>query len=157
MLNNMKIFISSLLLVSSMMANAESEISLSESKIKSRVGQTVSVDLVMSDFETTEGGGVNLHFNPKMVKVNSVVVDDSTWSFVNQDGEIDNNTGIVKDILFSSYRSVSGDAKIATIELEFVGKGKSKIKLRESGSNPFASNGEQMTVSFKKSKIRVRR
>ena len=64
MLNNMKIFIGSLLFVFSMMANAEPGVSLSESVIKSKVGRTVSVDLVMSDFAMTEGGGVEMHYDP---------------------------------------------------------------------------------------------
>lgn len=157
MLNNMKIFIGSLLLVCSMMANAESGISLSESKIQSRVGQTVSIDLVMSDFAMTEGGGVEMHYDPSLVKVNSVVVDSDTWNFASQNGDINNSDGSVSGILFSNYQGVSGDVKIATIELEFIGKGRGKITLNESDSNPFASNGEQMAVTFSKTRIRVRR
>jgi hypothetical protein len=59
--------------------------------------------------------------------------------------------------LFSSYQGVSGNAKIATIELEFIGKGKGVIGLSESDNNPFASNGEQVAVTFRSTKIHVRR
>lgn len=156
MLNNMKIFTGSLLFVFSMMANAEPGVALSESVIKSKVGRTVSVDLVMSDFAMTEGGGVDMYYNPALVQVNSVTVDGATWGFASKNGNIDNTNGVVSGILFSDYQGVAGDAKIATIELEFVSKGRGWIALDASGDNPFASNGEPMAVTFNHTNIRVR-
>lgn len=157
MFKNTNILIGVLIFIFSMMANAESEVSLSKSVIKSRIGSTVSVDLLMTDFAMTEGGGVEINYDPTLVQVNSVSIDGNTWSFVSRDGNINNADGTVSDILFSSYQGVSGNAKIATIELEFIGKGKGIIGLSESDNNPFASNGEQMAVTFKSSRIRVRR
>jgi hypothetical protein len=151
------ILVFGILAIFSMAAHADPSVSLSESKIKSRVGSIVEVDLMMSDFATTEGGGVELHYDSSLVQINSVVVDGTAWSFVSRDGDINNDDGIVSNILFSSYQGVSGNAKIATIELEFIGKGKGKIKLSEAASNPFASNGELIAVTYKSSKIRVRR
>lgn len=157
MFKNTNILIGCLLVVFSALVNAESGISLSESVIKSKVGASVSVDLLMSDFALTDGGGIEMHYDPALVQVNSVVVDGVVWSFARRNGDINNADGTVSDILFSSYQGVSGNAKIATIELEFVGKGKGTIGLSESGSNPFASNGSQMAVTFSSTKIHVRR
>lgn len=157
MFKNTNILIGCLLFIFSALVNAESGVSLSKSAIKSKVGDTVSVDLLMSDFALTNGGGVELHYDPALVQVNSVVVDGTVWSFAKRDGDINNADGVVSDILFSSYQGVSGNAKIATIELEFIGKGKGKISLSESGSNPFASNGAQMAVTFASTKVHVRR
>ena len=150
------ILIGGLLLVSSGIVNAEPEVLFSKWKVKSSVGATVSVDVLMVDFPNTEGGGIELQYNPALVNVNSVTVDESTWSFVNKDGDIDNTNGTVSEILFSSYKGVSGSAKIATVELEFVGRGKDSIMLNESDSNPFASNGDVFSVSFKPMLISVR-
>lgn len=157
MFKNTNILIGGLLFIFCAVANAEPVVSLSESVIKSKVGATVSVDLLMSDFSMTEGGGVEMHYNPALVRINSIIVDGSTWNFARHDGDINNTDGSVSGILFSNYRGVSGDAKIATIELEFIRKGRGKIRLSESDSNPFASNGEQMAVTFNPTKIRVRR
>ena len=157
MFKNTNSIVGGLLFMFSMMVHAEADVSLSESTIKSKIDSIVSVDLVMSNFSMTEGGGVEMQYDPKLVQINSVVVDAAAWSFVNRDGDINNADGTVSGILFSSYQGVSGDAKIATIELEFIGKGKGKISLSESNSNPFASNGEQMAVTFSPTKIHVRR
>lgn len=153
------IFIGILLFMFTALASADDEavVSLSKKKIKSNIGSTVTVDLQMSEFPVTEGGGVNIRYNPRVVQINNVTVDASTWNFVNQNGNIDNAYGIVSNILFSSFRGVSGDARIATIELEFVGRGKSKIRLEASDDNPFASNGEPLDVKFRSTRIRVRK
>ena len=157
MFKNTNILVGGLLFMFSMMAHAEAGVSLSQSTIKSKIGSIVSVDLVMSDFVKTEGGGVEVHYDPSIMRINSVVVDETSWSFVSRDGQINNADGTVSDILFSNYKGVSGDAKIATIEMEFVGKGKGKIVLSESDKNPFASNGEPLAVTFNSSRIHVRR
>lgn len=145
------------LFVFATIANAESGVSMSESNIHSKVGNTMLVDVLMSDFVFTEGGGIDMHFNPALVQVNSVVVDGDTWGFVNRDGSINNTDGLVSGILFSSYQGLSGNAKIATIELEFVGKGRGEISMSESASNLFAGNGEHLAVTFSSTRIHVRR
>ena len=146
-----------LLLMMSATVSAETGVSLSQSTIKSRAGSTLSVDVLMSDFPNTEGGGIEVHYNPDLVKVNSVVVDESTWTFVNRNGDIDNSAGTVTGIVFSNFGGVSGNARIATIELEFVANGKGSIVLSESDNNPFASNGEALAVNFNPTRIQVRR
>ena len=157
MFKNTNVLVGGLLFIFSMMVHAESGVSLSESTIKSKIGSIVSVDLLMSDFAMTEGGGIDIHYDSTLIQINSIVVDGATWSFVNRDGHINNADGTVSNILFSSYQGVSGNAKIATIELEFIGKGKGEINLSEAASNPFASNGQQMAVTFSSTKIHVRR
>ena len=157
MLRIIKVMLCGLMFLSSASVIAETTVSLDQQRITSRVGSTLSVDIVMSGAPTSEGGGVNLRYDPQLVKVKSVSVDKTTWNFVNNDGVIDNSKGVVSGILFSSYNGVTGDAKIATVELEFVGKGKGGITLSQSEINPFAGNGQTLAVTFKPSKIRVRR
>ena len=57
-----------LLLMMSATVSAETGVSLSQSTIKSRAGSTLSVDVLMSDFPNTEGGGIEVHYNPDLVK-----------------------------------------------------------------------------------------
>jgi len=156
MINKINILASCLLFVISTLVSA-ADVSFSEKRVRSHVGEQFSLDILMSDFPTTEGGGLVLHFNPKVVRVTNVSVDDSVWSFVNKNGDIDNGEGTVSDILFSNYRGVTGNAKIATIEFEAIKRGKSRIKLEESAINPFAGGGEKIAVTFKSSNVRVKR
>lgn len=157
MFNKINYFIGGLIFLFSTAAYADPGIFLSESTVKAKVGNVVSVDLLMSDFPVTEGGGVEINYDPALVQVNSVDVDDSVWNFAHRGGVINNTTGTVSDILFSSYQGVSGDVKIATIEIEFVGKGQGEIVLGESVNNPFAGGGQKIAVTFTATSIRVRK
>ena len=157
MTNKFNILVGALLFVFSTLVNAEANISFSEDVVKSRIGNAFTLDVLMTDFPTTEGGGLELYFDSALLQVTSVTVDDSVWTFVNKDGDIDNAGGSVSGILFSSYQGVASDAKVATIEFHAIHKGKSNITLEESASNPFASNGQNIDVTFTPSKIHTRR
>lgn len=156
MIKKITVLTGCLLFVISTLASA-ADVSFSEKRIKSRVGEQFSLDVLMSDFPTTEGGGIVLHFNPRVVQVRNVSVDDSVWNFVNRNGDIDNDRGTVSDILFSNYQGVTGNAKIATIEFEIINKGRSRITLEESSINPFAGGGENISVTFQSANINTRR
>ena len=157
MANKVNILIAAMLFAFPTLVNAEASVSFSKDVIKSRTGNTFTLDVLMSDFPITEGGGLVLHFDPSRLQVTNVTVDSSVWRFVNKDGEIDNTDGTVSGILFSSYQGVTDNAKIATIEFQAIRKGKSNIALEESASNPFASNGQVIDVTFIPTMIRIRR
>lgn len=145
-----------LLLGAAMTVQAEPLVGFSVNRIKVTAGQTFTLDITMQGFPATEGGGINLHYNPAVLKVSRVSVDGTTWTFVNRDGEIDNATGTVADILFSSYAGISDSAIIATVEFVAIDKGRSRLKLETSALSPFASNGEEIAVSYESAKINVR-
>ena len=146
-----------LFFVSSSVFADEALVGFSEKKTKTRVGEQFTIDIVMSGMPTTEGGGLNLKFNPKMLQVTNVSVDKGTWNFVSKDGEIDNQNGLVTDILFSNYKGVNDSAKIVTIEFEAIKRGRTKLRLNPSSISPFASNGEVVDVKFKKAVVKVRK
>ena len=123
-------------------------VDLSSDNINTYKGETFELDVHINDFISSEGGGITLRFNPALLQVVSVNIDETVWDFVNKAGKINNAEGKVSDILFSSYQGVVGDAKIATIEFKSIEQGSSTIALESSSSNPFASNGEVMDVSF---------
>jgi len=119
------------------------------------VGDEFSVDVVVSDLPVTEGGGFNLTFDPSMVQVTSVSVDNSVWTFKTLPGVIDNETGKVSDVMFARFDGISGDINIATVQFEGVGSGEFLLTLEESKPSPFASNGKKLTVQFKTATVNV--
>lgn len=130
-------------------------VALSSSEINVYEGETFTLDIMVNDFTTSEGGSVTLLFDPTLVQVVKVDVDSSVWDFVNKNGQINNVEGSVSDIIISSYQGVSGNAKVATIEFVSINNGTSEIILNESSANPFASNGLEMVVSFKSASVVV--
>ena len=145
-----------LLLLMTAGAWAEPTVALSEAKINAGVGDTIVVDIVLNDFPTTEGGGVTLKYNPSVVRVVGVELNEAAWNFVTRSGVIDNDRGRVTDLLFSSFQGASGDVVVATITLETLRKGRSRLKLFGSKLNPFAGGGQRLDVRFKRSGVRVR-
>ena len=159
MIKKMNVLITIFLLAFATLANAGGSISFSNSKVQSQVGESFSLDVLMSGMPMIEGGGIVLHFDPTLIEVTNVTVDNIVWRFVNNNGEINNDEGSVTDILFSSFRGVSGDAKIATVEFKSLAKKRKRgvISMTESTTNPFASAGQNISVSFEPAKIAVRR
>lgn len=151
------LFVFSSLAIADEVETAEPSVSFSAEKVKTTVGSEFSLDVVMADFPVTEGGGVSVQFDPSVLEVANVSINSDEWRFVNRTGDIDNADGIVSEILFSSYQGVTGNATIATIQFKAIGKGKAKIKLQEAESNPFASAGEKIDVSFEETKVKVRK
>jgi hypothetical protein len=122
------------------------------------IGNTVSVALKGQDFtQPIEGGGVNLSYNPLVLQLNSVKVDNTTWDFFTTPGTINNTTGKLTDLTFSSFAGRSGSFSIAQITFQSTGLGTSLLTLTESTLNPFASGGELISppVSFAAANIFV--
>lgn len=123
-------------------------VSLSSDTVNAYNGETFSLDIVMSNFSTTEGGGVTLAYDASKLAVTNVAVDENVWTFINKNGQVNNAEGSVRDILFSSYQGVSDQAVIATVEFNVLDTGTSSIELTESALNQFAGNGQAITVVF---------
>jgi hypothetical protein len=138
------------------LALAEPLVDFSSSMTRMKSGETFSLDVLMHAFPNTEGGGVNLLFNPDVLQVNAVTINGNAWDFENRSGEIDNSTGSVSDILFTNYKGVAGEARIATVEFHAIGRGETTIYLSESSTNPFATMGERVSVEFGTALVRVR-
>ena len=135
----------------------EPTVEFSPSRTKVKVGEAVSVDLIMQDFPLTQGGGLTLRFNPSVLQVTNVLVNNSTWDFATRAGSIDNTNGVVSDILFANFQGVSGNIEVASVQFEAIMKGRSKLKLTESeGYKPFLNaEGQHIPVVFKLGAIRV--
>jgi hypothetical protein len=138
-------------------ALAEPLVQLTPDKNEFAVGNTYSVQVMMEGFPQTEGGGVSLSFNPAMLQVTKVQVDSGTWTFVNRNGEIDNQAGLVSDIVFSNFSGVSGNAAIATIEFKAIKPGRSQLTLAGSTLNPFAGGGQPIEVAFGNAQVMIKK
>lgn len=155
MIKKLNILIGAFLFAFATLVNADTTVSFSDSRVISQAGQTFSLDILISGAPNIEGGGVAIHFRPDLLEVTNVTVDNTIWNFVNKDGDINNDKGSVTDVLFSSFRGVSGDAKIATVEFKSLKRGKGVISLEEASTNPFASGGQKISTSFESTKIKV--
>jgi hypothetical protein len=130
-------------------ASAAPTVSLSPAPANVQLGQSTTVSLSGSSFtQTTEGGGVSLHFDPTRVHVTNVTIDTTTWEFFTSVGAIDNTNGVVNNIVFASFAGRSGNFPIATITFQAVGVGTAALSLTESTTNPFASGGQHLAVTL---------
>ena len=123
-------------------------VALGSEQLNAVVGDIFTVDIAMNNFPTSEGGGVTVKFDASMLNVSDVTINEGSWNFVNKVGSIDNNTGVISDILFSSYQGVAGDSQIATITFSAIASGSSQIVLQGSSVNPFSSNGSVITANY---------
>ena len=119
------------------------------SSVETQPGETFEVAIVGEEFDVlTEGGGVSFSFNPNVVQVLDVQVDAPTWDFFSSSGTIDNESGMIHDIIFASFGGNIGSFPIATIQLETIDTGMSQLHPLASTLNPFSSNGQVLTVDF---------
>jgi len=102
-------------------------VAFTSEQVDATVGDVFTLDIAMSNFPVSEGGGVSVQFDASMLNVSDVTINSGSWNFVNKVGSIDNNTGVISDILFSSYNGVTGDSQIATITFNAIGSGSSQI------------------------------
>ena len=130
-------------------------VALTAEQVNAVVGESFTLDVSMSDFPTSEGGGVSVQFDASMLNVTDVTINSATWDFVNQVGNIDNNAGLVSDILFSSFNGVSGDSNIVTITFYAISSGSSQIALTSSEINPFSSGGNKVGATFISTKVQI--
>ncbi|WP_157118003.1 hypothetical protein [Oceanicoccus sagamiensis] len=82
-------------------------------------------------------------------------MNSTLWNFATSSGLVNRKGNMVSDILFSNFKGVSGDARIATVTFSAKRTGKTAIRLKPSEINPFASNGSVLDVKFQKTKIIV--
>ena len=155
-MNIVHILLAMMLMLFVVTAHGEPLVGFSEKRIKAKQGDTITIDIVMKDFPASEGGGLSLSFDPSVLNILAVNLNKDLWDFVTQEGNINNKDGQITDILFSSYKGVSGEATIVTVEFQAISHGKTKLWLHESLANPFASQGQRMAVEFDSARVFVK-
>jgi hypothetical protein len=124
-------------------------------QLEVEAGDVFSLDVRLENFPLSEGGGITVRFNQDVVRVIDVVID-SAWNFAASDGDIDNPSGVISDILVSSYQGVEGEAAVATIRMQAIAPGSSNIILSESQINPFAAQGAKVGPALVGALVTVR-
>jgi hypothetical protein len=123
-------------------------------------GNSVSMSIVGGGFTVLpsgflDGGGVNLTFDPLVVRVSSVTIDPF-WdpAFSVPGWSIDNIHGVVAPINFGTAGTgASGSFGIATVGFQVVGLGNCALTLAENADNPFGSGGSPVPVAFEAGQI----
>jgi hypothetical protein len=106
------------------------------------LNESFTLNVVGTDFPITQGGGFSLSYDGSILNVTNVSIDEvNTWTFVNNTGTIDNDYGILNDVIVSDFPGVTGDFTVASIEFVAVGRGMTSLSLTESAINPWASDG----------------
>ena len=131
-------------------------VSISSKSVQASVGDTFTLDIELEKFPATEGGGINIKYQPNVIHAARAEIDTAIWEFTTAEGVIDNNKGVITDILFSSYSGAEGNVPVVKITFKAVAVGNSDITVTESSKNPFASNGERVNPLFVSSRVTVR-
>lgn len=119
------------------------------------LGSNFSMDIVGLGFPVTEGGGVNLLYNPSVVNVLNVSINGAVWNFVNSPGTINNIAGSLSSLYVSAWSAGPGNLTIASIGFQAVGTGISNLLLSEYSLNPWASGGNQINPTFVNGSVTV--
>jgi hypothetical protein len=122
------------------------------------IGESFSVNITATDFDVVlDGGGLNIHYDPSIVQLNSASVDTTTWDpdLSRIHGGIDNSSGYLTGLIFNSFEDVTGNFSIATLDFTAVGIGESALELATYGLNPFASGGTLTPVTLTNGSINV--
>ena len=79
-MNIKALIVSGIFLLASLGLQAAPTVGFNEAKVTAGLGDTITLDIVMADFPRTEGGGLTLKFNPKVIQVTGVELNDDLWS-----------------------------------------------------------------------------
>lgn len=123
-------------------------------------GQTIelSIEGNFSETDAIMGGGLNLHYDPDVVRIQSVVVNASVFEFHSSPGKDNRDAGTWEGIQFSTFQGASGQFNIASLSIVALASGVSPLQLSENPNYPFASlmrPGDGVQVSFLSSSVTV--
>ena len=117
---------------------ANSIISLTLPANNISVNDLFSVDVVGTDFLTSTGGGFDIGYDPTILRADSVTFDAAVWNFSNSPGTINNTTGIIDEVLVSTFPGTNpGNFIVATINFTAIGQGTNSFTLNDSTTNPW--------------------
>jgi hypothetical protein len=115
------------------------------------VGDLVVVEVRGLGFtDNVIGGGFDLNFDPAVVSLSSVQVDNTTWGFATNMGTIDNTAGTLTAVWFNAFQPLpTGNFPIATLRFTALAPGVSPLNLLANAGFPFVSDQvELIAVDF---------
>ena len=134
-------------------------ISWNDIDYSTNLNNVFTLDITGSDFDVNvDGGGVNLSYDPNIVNVLSVSIDESVWDFGSQGvdtGSINNTVGTVNGITVNAWSEVTDDFVVASVDFIAVGSGVTDLTLNEFYFNPWASTGNSINPFFQAGEVTV--
>ena len=138
-------------------AHADPTVSVQPAQVRAQPGDVISTALVLSSASGIDGGGVIVRYDPRTLRLRSVQIDESKWSFANRVTKSKRGSVGLIEILVTTFGELSGDVNVATIEFGAAGAGTSRVQLSESITNPFASGGKRVEVTLRNAGVQIRR
>lgn len=137
--------------------------SVSWSNINKTVNENdvFSLDITGSNFiNNVDGGGVNVSFDPNVVNVVSVTINETVWNFGPtgvKTGTIDNTAGSINGIMVNTFSTVTGNFTVATVNFQTVGSGgaSTNLALSKLTINPWASGGVEISPDYINASINI--
>jgi len=134
-------------------------ISWNDIDYSTNLNNVFTLDITGSDFDmNVDGGGVNLSYDPSIVNVLSVSIDESVWDFGSEGvdtGSINNTVGTVNGITVNAWSEVTDDFVVASVDFIAVGSGVTDLTLNEFYFNPWASTGNSISPLFQAGEVTV--
>ena len=131
-------------------------ISLSDANYSANINDIFTLDIIGQDFTSNvDGGGVNIIFDPAIINVLSVSIDNDFWDFMNMEGTINNTLGTVNGIMVNALSSTTDNFTIASIEFQAITGGTTNILLNDFSFNPWSSGGETISTSYVTGQVTV--
>ena len=133
-------------------AAAAGSLVVSPSAAQAQTGDVVVVDIGGTGFtDNVVGGGFDLSFNPAVLSLSSVFIDNVEWEFLTHPGTIDNAAGTLTGVWFNAFAAPlpTGDFPIARLSFSAVAEGFSALNLAANASFPFVNDAVALiAVSF---------
>lgn len=91
-------------------------------------------------------GAVNLRFDPVAVSITGVAVTAGLGDIASSNGTIDNLSGNVLEIGFTSFSGVTGSFLLATVNVSVLGAGTTQLTLSDANSAVFTWTNSNVAV-----------
>jgi hypothetical protein len=121
-------------------------------------GSTFSLLLEGQNFASgLDGGSVDIHFDPSVLKADAVSVNSSVWNFFASPGSIDNSAGTITFTDFAQFGANTTNTlfDIATFTFTALSGGSSAVSLAVNNNDPFSSGGSALTVNLVNAQVNV--
>ncbi len=137
-----KVLLAATLVFGSAVANAHT-VYFDASNTSTSVGSSFSLDLKgRSFFIPTDKGGVNFTFDPRVLQVEGITVNNATWEVPASAAVIDNGAGRVTGLGVASATGHGPTFDLAEIVFKAVGSGSTGLTLSEDSANRFTRAGQ---------------
>src|SRR5262245_15063208 len=120
-------------------ASQASQVVFDRTSASVTLNNSLQISLLGTFSPASEGGGVNLSFNPSQLRITNITIDATSWPFFRQTGTLNNTAGTLTDLVFASDVARLGPVPIATITFQAIGTGTSSLQLTASALTPFGS------------------